>query len=70
MKKYKVFSATYQLSKQLGSEIVPAKPSMFHADILDNRSGVWRRCAFLTRKTYDETVREAERYINPRINST
>tara|TARA_A100001011_G_C13977969_1_gene702052 strand:+ start:205 stop:411 length:207 start_codon:yes stop_codon:yes gene_type:complete len=64
MKKYKIFSSRYQLSKKLNYEEVPAKESMFHVDILDNRSGSWKRCAFITRKTYDDAQKEAENYIN------
>ena len=68
MKKYKIFSGKYQLSKKLGSVEVPAKESMFHADILDNRGGTWKRCAFISRKTYDEVQKEADNYIKGVIN--
>ena len=41
---------------------------MFHADILDNRSGTWKRCAFISRKTYDEVQKDADNYIKGVIN--
>ena len=63
MKKYKIYNSRYQLSKKLGGAEVPSKPNVFHADIFDNRSGIWKRCAFLTRNTYDECQRDADKYI-------
>jgi len=64
MKKYKIFGSKYQLSKKLGYAEVPAIPGMFHAEILDNSDGRWKRCAFLSRHTYDECVKDADKYIN------
>jgi len=43
---------------------VPAVPSVYHAEILDDRSGKLARTAFLTRKTYDEVLKVAEEYVN------
>ena len=54
MRKHKIFAAKYQLSKQLGGKEVPAIPGMYHAEIYDDKSGIWERTAFLTRKTYNE----------------
>ena len=63
MRKHKIYSAKYQLSKQLGGKEVPAIPSMYHAEILDNKSGIWERTAFLTRRSYQEVLAIAEDYI-------
>ena len=63
MRKHRIFSAKYQLSKQLGGKEVPAVPSVYHAEILDDRSGKLARTAFLTRKTYDEVLKVAEDYL-------
>ena len=51
MREYKIYAGRYQLSKQLGGKEVPAVPSVYHAEILDDRSGKLARTAFLTRKT-------------------
>jgi hypothetical protein len=63
MRQFKIYSGRYQLSKQLGGKEVPAIPSMYHAEILDDRSGKLARTAFLTRKTYDEVLKVAEEYV-------
>ena len=63
MRKYKIFAAKYQLSKQLGGKEVPAIPGMYHAEIYDDKSGRWERTAFLTRKTYNEVLEVAEQYL-------
>ena len=63
MREYKIYSGRYQLSKQLGGKEVPAVPSVYHAEILDDRSGKLARTAFLTRKTYDEVLKVAEEYV-------
>ena len=70
MRKHRIFSAKYQLSKQLGGKEVPAIPSMYHAEIYDDKSGIWERTAFLTRKTYDEVLEIAESFIKTGQNST
>ena len=63
MRNHRIFSAKYQLSKQLGGKIEPAIPGMYHAEIYDNKSGIWERTAFLTRKTYKEALEIAEEYV-------
>tara|TARA_E500000178_G_C16991351_1_gene740957 strand:+ start:393 stop:608 length:216 start_codon:yes stop_codon:yes gene_type:complete len=63
MRKYKIFAAKYQLSKQLGGKEVPAIPSMYHAEIYDDKSGIWERTAFLTRKSYNDVLEIAEDYV-------
>tara|TARA_B100001248_G_C27182415_1_gene363008 strand:+ start:207 stop:422 length:216 start_codon:yes stop_codon:yes gene_type:complete len=63
MREYKIYAGRYQLSKQLGGKEVPAVPSVYHAEILDDRSGKLARTAFLTRKTYDEVRKVAEEYV-------
>ena len=63
MRQFKIYSGRYQLSKQLGGKEVPAVPSVYHAEILDDRSGKLARTAFLTRKTYDEVLKVAEDYL-------
>ena len=64
MREYKIYAGRYQLSKQLGGKEVPAVPSVYHAEILDDKSGKLARTAFLTRKTYDEVLKVAEEYVN------
>ena len=63
MRKHRKFSAKYQISKQLGGKEVPAIPGMYHAEIFDDKSGVWERTAFLTRKTYNDALQIAEEYV-------
>tara|TARA_Y100000004_G_scaffold85361_1_gene95771 strand:+ start:1146 stop:1361 length:216 start_codon:yes stop_codon:yes gene_type:complete len=63
MRDFRIYAGKYQLSKQLGGKEVPAIPSMYHAEILDDRSGKLARTAFLTRKTYDEVLKVAEEYV-------
>ena len=63
MREYKIYAGRYQLSKQLGGKEVPAVPSVYHAEILDDRSGKLARTAFLTRKTYHEVRKVAEEYV-------
>ena len=63
MREYKIYAGRYQLSKQLGGKEVPAVPSVYHAEILDDRSGKLARTDFLTRKTYDEVLKVAEEYV-------
>ena len=63
MRQFKIYSGRYQLSKQLGGKEVPAIPGMYHAEIYDNKSGIWERTAFLTRKTYNEVLEVAEQYL-------
>ena len=63
MREYKIYAGRYQLSKQLGGKEVPAIPSMYHAEILDDRSGKLARTAFLTRRSYDEVRKVAEEYV-------
>ena len=36
---------------------------MYHAEIYDDKSGVWERTAFLTRRTYNEVLEIAESFI-------
>ena len=63
MRTHKIYSAKYQLSKQLGGKEVPAVPSYYHAEIYDDKSGIWERTAFLTRRTYNDVLEIAEDYI-------
>ena len=39
MRTFKIYAGKYQLSKQLGGREVPATPSMYHAEILDDKFG-------------------------------
>ena len=64
MRTFKIYAGKYQLSKQLGGREVPATPSMYHAEILDDKFGKPLRTAFLTRKTYDEVRKVDDEYIN------
>ena len=48
---------------------VPAIPSMYHAEIYDDKS-VYERTAFLTRRTYNEVLEIAESFIKTGQNST
>ena len=66
MRTHKIYSAKYQLSKQLGGKEVPAVPSYYHVEIYDDKSGVKQRTAFLTRRTYKDALAIAEDYIKIR----
>ena len=63
MRDFRIYAGKYQLSKQLGVKEVPAIPSMYHAEIIDDRSGKPQRTAFLTRRSYDEVRKVAEEYV-------
>ena len=63
MREFKIYAGRYQLSKQIGGKEVPAIPRMYHAEILDDRSGKLARTAFLTRRSYDEVRKGAEEYV-------
>ena len=44
---------------------------MYHAEIYDDKSGVWERTAFLTREElYNEVLEIAESFIKTGQNST
>ena len=64
MRDFRIYAGKYQLSKQLGGKEVPAIPSMYHAEIIDDRSGICHReLLFLTRRSYDEVRKVAEEYV-------
>lgn len=57
--RYKIIPAKYELSEQLGKELVNCSEPMYHVEIYRDKE----RTAYLTRKTYDEAKKAAEEYV-------